>query len=411
MYKKLMVLGAAKSQVPIIKLAKKRGFEIIVVSCNGNYPGLKFADKIYEIDICDKEKVLEVAKLEQVDGIVTDQLDFPVPTIAYVTEKLGLPSIGYGCALKFTNKYIMRNESIKLGIKSPKYYKVSTLDEAREKSLDIGFPVVMKPTDSAGSRGVSVVKTITELENNFESAIAYSTDNCLIIEKYIQGADYGISGFASNYKFTNLVIGKRQLFDIPGAFIPSSTLYTSSPDNCSEEQMLKINKTLIEGFGLKFGVTHSEYIVEEGTGDIYLVECAARGAAICISSHLIPLATGIDANSLLLDVAVGNVEEIEIQNIESNVAGYLAFTLPKGFVKDIRGLEKIQSVPGVQKVYIDPIHIGMETKTATDKGNRMGPIIIKGKNKEQCENIIHEIKSLFEIDVETSEGIKGIIWH
>ncbi len=404
-----MILGAARTQVPIIKLAKERGFETIVVSCKGGYPGLKFADKIYEVDICDKEKVLEVAITEHVDGIVTDQLDFPVPTIAYVTEKLGLPSIGYDCALKFTNKFLMRNESTKLGIKNPKYYKISTLEEAREKCLDIGLPVIIKPTDSAGSRGISVIRNLTDLEDVFEPAIAFSKENCLIMEKYIQGEEYVIAGFASNYKFTNLAIGKRQLFDIPGVFIPNVTLYSSSPENYIEEQMLKTNKYLIEGFGLKFGVTHSEYIVEEGTGDIYLVECAARGA-ICASSHLVQLATGIDVNSLLLDVAVGDVEEIEIQDIESNVSGYLLFTLPKGFVKEIRGIDKIQSVPGVQKVYIEPIYIGMETKVMTDKGNRMGPILIKGKTKEQCENTINEIKTLFEIDVETSEGIKGIIW-
>ncbi|MEZ5336269.1 MAG: ATP-grasp domain-containing protein [Methanolobus sp.] len=289
-------------------------------------------------------------------------------------------------------------------------FKASTLDEAWEKCLDIGFPVVIKPTDSAGSRGVSVIDNIAELEENFDPAIAYSKENYLIIEKYIKGPDYGVSGFVSNYKFTNLVLGKRVLFDMPGVFIPSSTLYTSVPENSHEEQILKINKSLIEGFGLKFGVTHCEYIVEEGTGDIYLVECAARGAAICISSHLIPLATGIDANSHLLDVATGKIEEVEIKDIGKNVSGYLAFTLPKGTIKEIRGIDKIQSVPGVQKVYIDSIYEGMETKVTTDKGNRLGPIIFKGKSKEECGMIIDEIKSLLEIDVETPEGIKGIIW-
>ncbi|WP_256623319.1 ATP-grasp domain-containing protein [Methanolobus chelungpuianus] len=408
--KKIMILGAAKTQVPIIKLAKERRFEVIVVSCSGDYPGLKYADKICEIDITDKEKVLEAAAKEQVDGIVTDQLDFPVPTIAYVTEKLGLPGIGYDCALKFTNKYLMRNECTKLGIKNPEYYRVSTLDEAREKCLDIGLPVIIKPTDSAGSRGIYVIRNINELEDKFNHSIAFSKEDCLIVEKYIEGPEYVIAGFASNYKFTNLAIGKRQLFDIPDIFIPSKTLFTSVAENDIEEQLFRTNKALIEGFGLKFGVTHCEYIVEEATGDIYLVECAARGAAICISSHLIPLATGIDVNSLLLDVAVGNAEEIDVQNIESDVSGYLLFTLPKGFVKEIRGFEKIRSISGVQKVYIDPLFVGMETKVMTDKGQRLGPILIKGKTKEECENTISEIKALFEIDVETSEGVKGIIW-
>ncbi len=408
--KKVLILGASASQVPIIKLAKKRGFETIVISIPGDYPGLKIADKTYEVDIYDKEKVLEVAQKEQVDGVVTDQLDFPVPTVAYVTEKLGLPSIGYDCALKFTNKYLMRNECTKLNINNPKYNKASILSEAKEKCLDIGFPLIIKPTDSAGSRGISVIRNIKELEDKFEHSIAFSTESCVILEKYIPGKEYVVGGFASNYKFTNLVIAERQLFDIPDIFIPRKALFTSVADNYVEEQILKTNKRLIEGFGLKFGVTHCEYIVEEKTGIIYLVECAARGAAIYISSHLIPLATGIDANSLLLDVAVGNEEEIEIRNIESNVSGYLVFTLPQGFVKDIKGLEKIKSLPNVHRVFLDSIHIGMETKVMTDKGMRMGPILIKGRTKEECENTIDQIKGLLEINVETSEGIKGIIW-
>jgi len=275
--KKVVDLGASISQVPNIKLAKKRGFETIVVSIPGDYPGLKLADKVYEVDIHDKEKVYEVAKKEQVDGIVTDQLDFPVPIVAYVTEKLGLPSIGYDCALKFTNKYLMRNECTKLNINNPKYCKVSTLDEAREKCLDIGFPLIIKPTDSAGSRGIYIIRSIKELEDKFEHAIAFSKENCIILEKYIQGKEYVVGGFASNYKFTSLVIGERHLFDIPDIFIPSKTLFTSVPDNYVEEQILKTNKKLIEGFGLKFGVTHCEYIVEEKTGNIYLVECADHG--------------------------------------------------------------------------------------------------------------------------------------
>ncbi|WP_256622115.1 ATP-grasp domain-containing protein [Methanolobus chelungpuianus] len=409
--KKVMILGAGINQVPIIKLAKERGFETVVVSIPGDYPGLKYADKICEIDITDKEKVLEAAAKEQVDGIVTDQLDFPVPTIAYVTEKLSLPGIGYDCALKFTNKYLMRNECTKLGIKNPEYYRVSTLDEAREKCLDIGLPVIIKPTDSAGSRGIYVIRNINELEDKFKHSIAFSKEDCLIVEKYIEGPEYVIAGFASNYKHTNLMLGKRGFFDISGLFIPNKTLFASVAENDTEKQMLKINNHLIEGFGLKFGVTHCEYIVEERTGEIYLVECAARGAAHAISSDLIPLVTGIDANSLLLDVAVGNAEEIYIQTAESTtVAGYLMFALPEGTIRDIRGIDDIRSLPNVHKVFLDNLHVGMEVGVMTDKGHRMGPILIKGKNKQQYENTIDEIKALLDIDVKTSEGIKGIIW-
>ncbi|WP_292471425.1 ATP-grasp domain-containing protein [Methanolobus sp.] len=408
--KKIMILGAGRGQVPIINLAKKAGFETIVASIPGDYPGLKIANKIYEVDITDKERVLEAARKEHVDGVIVDQIDIAVPTAAYVTEKLGLPSIGYDCSLKFTNKYLMRNECRKLNIKVPDYYKASTLHEAKGKCLEIGLPVVIKPTDNASSKGVSLIKSNDEIENKFDEAIRNSMEKKVIIEKYIQGREYTVEGFASNYKFTNLVIGKRRYFDISDMFIPSQTIFTSENSGPIEEHILRINQKLIEGFGLKFGVTHSEYLVEEGTEEVYLVEVAARGGGVYISSDLIELATGIDVNTMLLDVASGNLDEIEIQDIKNNVSCYLCFTLPEGIIKEIKGIERVKRLPGVCKIFLDSVWVGMKTEAMKDKSMRMGPILIKGKNKEQCEKTINEVKHLLEINVETSEGEKGIIW-
>ena len=84
---KLMLLGAAKFTVPLIELAKRMGFETIVVSIAGNYPGILVADRFYEIDVREKEEILDVAKKERISGIVTDQTDLPVPAVAYVDRK------------------------------------------------------------------------------------------------------------------------------------------------------------------------------------------------------------------------------------------------------------------------------------------------------------------------------------
>jgi biotin carboxylase len=408
--KKVMILGAGKGQVPIINLAKRCGFETFVVSIPGNYPGLEVADNICEVDIRDKERVLDAARKEKVDGIVADQIDIAVPTVAYVTEKLGLPSIGYECALKFTNKYLMRKECEKLNINAPKYSKAYSLDEAVRKCQEVGLPVVIKPTDNAGSKGVSLIRNIDSLKERFDNAISFSKEKCVIIEKYIEGTEYVVSGFASNFKFTNLAIAERKYFDIPDTFVFNQSLFRTSASNAIEERVLKTNENLIEGFGLKFGVTHSEYIVEKDTEEIYLVEVAARGGGINTSSDIIPAATGIEVNRLLLDIAVGYKDEIVIGKIDDNVAGYLCFSLPKGIVRSIKGIEAVRSLPNVYKSLLDSLYIGMETKEMTDKSMRIGPIIIKGKSMEECEDAIAEVKRLLEVNVETTEGIKGIVW-
>ncbi len=101
---KLMIVGTGKFQVPIIGQAKQMGFETIVISIGGNYPGLSIADRSCEVDVREKETILEIAKREGICGIVTDQTDMTVPTVAYVAEKMRLPGIGYECALRITNK-------------------------------------------------------------------------------------------------------------------------------------------------------------------------------------------------------------------------------------------------------------------------------------------------------------------
>ena len=143
--KKLMILGAGICQVPIIRKGQQKGFYVIAVSVRGNYPGLSIADKSYEIDVRDKEKILHVAKQEKISGILTDQTDISVPTVAYVADKMGLPGIGYDCALRFTNKFVMRKCSEKVGLGTTEYHQASSLDEAMEYASRIGFPLILKP--------------------------------------------------------------------------------------------------------------------------------------------------------------------------------------------------------------------------------------------------------------------------
>lgn len=408
--KKIMVLGAGRGQVPIINLCKASGFITVVASIPGDYPGIKLADIFCEVDITDKESVLEAARKETIDGIIADQIDIAVPTAAYVAEKMGLAGITYDCALKFTNKFLMKNECQKLNIKTSEYYRLITADQAREKCREIGFPVVIKPTDSAGSKGVSLIRNEDELETKFDIALSYSGDNSVIVEKYIQGREYLVEGFASDFTFTNLAISEREYFDIPDLFIPKKTIYGPYMGNITKERILEINRKLVEGFGLKFGITHSEYLVDEKTGDIYLGEIAARGGGTYISSDILPMATGIDFNKYLLDIVAGKRKRVNIENIENNVAGYICFSLPPGYVREIEGIENIKQLPCVYKVILETLHVGMQTGQMKDKSGRMGPILIKGKNTREFEDTVNKVKSLLDIKVETSEGIKGIIW-
>lgn len=407
--KKLFIMGAGKGQLPIIKLANKMGYETIVGSIPGDYPGINQAKKFREVDITNKEQVLKVAQEEAVDGIVADQIDIAVPTVAYVAEKMELEGIGYDCALKFTDKFYMRNECSKININMPVYYKINKIEEAINYSCELGFPFMIKPIDGAGSKGVSLVYNENDLYEKFDIAYRSSKSKSVIIEQFIEGNEYVVEGFASNYQYTNLAIGKRDYFDIPGKFIPKSTLFRQ-PLSDVEQEIFNVNSEIVNHFELKFGVTHGEYIVEKLTGKIYLVEIAARGGGVNTSSDLIPLATGLNINQQYIKLALGEEQYIEIDNMKDNAAAYLSFLLPKGKVTYISGVDEVKSIPNVQDVHLDELKLGLKINSPNDKSARQGPILIKGKNPDEIKSIMKQIKKLLHVTVDTPTGTKDIIW-
>lgn len=409
---KLMILGAGKYQVPIINEAQQMGFEAIAVGVSGNYPGFSVADRFYEVDVREKERILEIARREGICGILTDQTDISVPAVAYVAEQLGLPGIGYDCALRFTNKYKMRQFCEEIGVPVPRYSQASSLKEAREKAQQLGFPLVIKPVDNQGSRGVTKVCHSEELEDKFQNAKAYSACGLVILEEFFPGMGVRVAGFASDFEFSNLVIGDSYFFDFPDIFITSQTIFPSLLREGLKQKVLDLNFRLIKGFGPRFGITHSDYLVNDETGEVRLNETAIRGGGLFFSSDLVPLVCGLNVNSLLIELASGRKKNVVIDKskLYERAAGNVCFYLPEGIIRGISGIDKVKSLPGVHKAYLSDLEVGRRTRQITDKTMRLGPILVSGKDRLACRETIHQIQDTLVVQVETTTGIKGIEW-
>ncbi|AFV02103.1 hypothetical protein DHBDCA_p1076 [Dehalobacter sp. DCA] len=410
---KVFILGAGRGQLNLIEICKRKKFETIVISSDGDFPGFDVADRYYKIDITDKNKVLEAAKKEKISAIITDQIDVGVQTAAFIAEKLGIPGIGYGCSLKFTNKYIMKQEARRLGINVAEFISANDVQDAYQKAEKIGFPVVMKPVDHDGSRGVFKINNRTELEINFATSLGYSMTGEVIIEQFISGAEYETLGFVHNYHFDNLIIGRSYDFDIPNLFIPKERIYidVKSVTGDAEKKILDINKKLVEGFGLKFGISQAEFLYDKERDKVYLVEIAARGGGIYISSDLVPLTCGIDINELLVDFATNRRKNVDLSQFRTGAAAYLCFTLPAGKITKIENADKLKEIPGVHKVFLDTIYVGKTVEKIRDKSMRIGPILVHGKNEDECIQIIERVKETLNVWVQTEHnGIQGIQW-
>jgi biotin carboxylase len=409
---KLMIVGAAKFQVPIIELAKQKGFETIVVSIAGNYPGFSVADKSYEVDVRDKKTILEIARNEGISGIVTDQTDLPVPTVAYVAEKMGLPGIGYECALRITNKLKGREHCKTLGFPIPAFVEAHNWEEAKNGAKEIGFPMVVKPTDSMAARGISKVSDWSELPNKFQDALSCSTSGVVLLERFFQGKKIGLVGFASDNQCTDLIMVDHEHFDIPDKFIVRQVLTPSVLDKKLKDKIWDFHNKLFESFGPRFGFTYSEIRVNEESGEFCLMEPAIRGPAGFVSSHLVPLSCGVDFLPLLLDLASGRRDTVMIPKyqLQSRGAGNIYFYLPEGTISRVSGVEEVKSLPGIYRTELDDLIVGRKIAPLVNLNGRQGPIIYAGKDRKECEEIVKKIKDLLFVEVKTTDGVKVIIW-
>lgn len=413
MNKKVMILGAGEGQVPFIKICKDRGDKVIAVSIPGDYPGFALSDKNYFIDTRNKEEILRVAVSEKIDAILTDQTDVSVTTVAYVSEKLGLRGIGYNTSLKFTNKYLMREAAEKTGVAVPKFKKVESIEEALSVAEKIGYPVMIKPTDSSGSRGVYKICSPDELEKNFIISKNFSTKGEVIIEQFITGREYLVDGFAMDNKYINLDFGVKEYFDSKNVFVSKMCMFMSA--SCShsdiEEKVLNTNKKLVEGMKLKFGITHAEYLYNEADGNVYLVEVAARGGGVFLSSDITPTATGFNSNKVLIDYVVDG-KSFDIDNIvlKDNISAWVCFSFPTGNIIDIKGIEATKNICGVYKVDMRDVYIGKQTHVLRDDGDKYGPILIVASSREECYDIIDQVKKTISIKVKTNDSIENLIW-
>lgn len=409
---KLMIVGAAKFTVPIIELAKQMGFETIVVSIAGKYPGFLVADRSYKVDVRDKETILEIARKERICGVVTDQTDLPVPTVAYVAEKMGLPGIGYECALRITDKFKCREYCKRVGFPTPAFFKATSLEEAKEGGKEIGFPLVIKPTDSMAARGIAKVNHFEELPKKFQNALSCSTNGIVILERFFHGKKIAVVGFLSDFQPTNLIMVDHEHFDIPDLFIVRQVLTPSLLGENLKQKIWDYHTRLFESFGARFGITCSELRVNEESGEFCLMESSIRGPAGFVSSHIIPLACGVDVLTPLIELVTGRKEAVRIDRsqLQNRGAGNVYFYLPSGIISRVDGIEDVKSLPGVHRAELNDLMVGRKIEPLINLNGRQGPVVYSGSDRIACEEIIQKIREVLTVEIETIQGIKGALW-
>lgn len=407
--KKILIIGAGIGQVNLVKLAQSRGCHVTVVSIKGDYPCISLADDFFECDIYDKNNIVEFAKRNHIDAVLSDQNDLMMPTVAYVAEKLSLPGNSLKQQLSYTDKNIFKGICNRINVPVPNHVAVTT--DIFPIDFHVPFPWIIKPADSQSSIGISIISSVDAYADSVNFALSKSKKREAIVEEFFIGQEFVCEGFIYKGKYYHLMFGDRRYFE--NSLLPCQTLFPSNILPVSiQKQIIDCETKIAAEVNPLFGIVHSEYLVNLNTGEFRVIDSALRGGGVYISSHLVPLTTNIDINSILLDCALGINISIpdKLKNIRKKSSAYVCFNLPQGVVKSIIGIDEITQLSYVHKCDVN-LQIGQKIGSFRCKGDRLGPIIVSGDNREELERNIDNIKSLLKIKInDNTKTDNDIIW-
>ena len=304
--KKIMLLGGLRYLIPVIETAHKLGYYVITCDYLPDNIAHKYSDEYCNVSIIDKDAVLEVARQKEIDGIMSFAVDPGVVTAAYVQDKLGLPGNPYESVCILQNKDRFRKFLADNGFNTPEAFGFSSLDEALMKSDVFKYPVIVKPTDAAGSKGVTRVDIPSDLKPALVSAFSHSISGKVIVEQFIekQGCSSDSDSFSVDGSL-DFVTFSAQRFD-PAASNPYTPSAYSWPSTMSGEEETYLRGELQRLIGL-LGMKTSIYNIETrvGTdGKPYIMEVSPRGGGNRLS-EMIHLATGTSLIENAVRAAVG----------------------------------------------------------------------------------------------------------
>jgi len=297
--KKLAIIGASYLQYPLVKKAKEMGVETHCFAWEDGAVCKDISDFFYPISIVDKEQIYEFCKQIEIDGITSIASDAAVPTICYVAEKLGIITNSYIDALASTNKYTMRQRFTEYGVLSPKYVVGSDILNIE----GFRFPLIVKPTDRSGSRGVKKVIQISEVSDAVQRARNESFTNQAIVEEYITGSEVSVETISWQGEHYILTITDKVTTGEP-YFVE---LEHHQPSQLSPDIQEKIKSETIKALNalkIKYGASHSEFKITSD-GNVYAIEVGARMGGDFIGSNLVQLSTGYDFVEGVINVSLG----------------------------------------------------------------------------------------------------------
>ncbi len=377
--KKLIIIGANNFQLPLILKAKEMGLETHVFAWEEGAVGKEFADFFYPISIIDKEAILQKSKEINPDGVISIASDLAAITVNYIANELNLIGNSLRSTEISTNKYLMRQVLTEKGLPCPKFKLVN--NESIQVQ-DLSFPLIVKPTDRSGSRGVTKVDDVKFLESSINRAIGESFNKNAIVEEFVEGKEYSVEMISWKGIHHFLQITEKETTGAPYFVEKAQHQPAQLPESLKMKIISIINDSLI-ALDIKYGASHSEIIITKDS-KIYITEIGARMGGDYIGSDLVELSTGFDFVKAVIQVSLGIEPQIEIK--ENNFSG-ACFIYPN-LGKVIEIIDNGTNYPEVIRTEIF-VKVGDDVDEVKESSNRKACYLYKSKlNRFICDDVV-----------------------
>lgn len=396
--KSILLLGGSKQQVIAIQTAKRLGYRTVLCDYLPDNPGQFEADVFYQLSTTDRVKMLEVAQSEKVSGVLAYSSDPAAPTAAYVAEKLGLPTNPLSSVEILSQKHLFRKHLADSGFPCPKSMPVpadSSVEDILRVSEGMRVPYVLKPTDSSGSKGISILEDLAEdsVARALEHARSFSRNGILVFEEYIESSFPRVIGgdvfvVDGEVRFWGLMSCLRD--EGLGGLVPvgernPSGLTGHQLSNCKEAI-----QSLVTSLGIRFGELNVEIIV--GKDDVpYFLELGARAGGNMIPVQLSDI-SDIDLVEVNVRYAMGDGSmDVAFDGNEEPVATYVLHAGGEGRYVGVRYSDAIKPHVYREVMYVEP---GDEVLCFDGANKALGLVFLRFDTVKQMETMLENIGRL-----------------
>lgn len=398
--KKIMILGGSRYILPVIREAHRMGIYVITCDYLPDNIAHSYSDEYCNISILDKEHVLRKAHELQIDGIMSFACDPGVVTAAYVAEKMGLPSVGsYGAVSILQDKGLFRGFLAKNGFNVPNARRYNNKKDPMGDVNFFNWPVIVKPTDSAGSKGVTKVVSPSELNNAIEIAISESHNGAFIIEDFLEQDGYAsdcdcfsIDGKLEFCSFSS------QRFDgsAKNPYTPAAFSWPSEMDDGDQNILRQEIQRLIKLLGLRTSI----YNIETRkcvNGKCYIMECSPRGGGNRLS-EMIKFGTGVDLIRGSVEAALGmTINNIQQKDFEGFWGEVILHSDRNGKYKGLE-LDKYITNNVIERDLWVKMDDEVERFSAANKA--IGTLVMRFDSKEALDRVLSNPKKYISVKVE-----------